>query len=1599
MPDYVQMPSATVTLADMGEKTISADVKIDPDIAPIRVDGDWALEFDGSKYVMPLREPQAAKENTVINPTLSLTFHHWAQYELKRWFFFTVQPTESGTAVADKYIAPVSLNLGDFCTLFKKVLQHYYGERITLDLNPSYVYAAEPSTIEISYSYLWDVLIKFYELWGVRWTIEPAEDCDNRTEGGERYVIKVGYDADEISHILEYGFDGGLLKVERQVQSEDIRNMVLGRGGAKNLPCRYFKDVDPQNPSFPADPDWIPELRNIYFSELRGKAFRDYIRGWKTNPHRQLTETDGTPIKPYGSNTPIAVEAVDASLLAENVAYNLGHNDAKFNPIEWVSDKYVVARGNVGALAGSSIALYGELMAGLENNEEIYPTIQGIYSADHPDFFSSDIGRIDEVVAVEEILSDDVPAATQRESVLVDIATMRRKVVISGSSSLSVLFQSEIFNIEEGKTGDFEPGAVTLKISAFVLSENPSVEVVNADTPSVTHSGTGIPAGRWFARVSVKIQNTQPQQMESEVALEHAKLTKGESAAQWQNTWCIWIKDIWQIPRSAGETDAQYAERVWKPVMGSHSGEEAKVVFSDGWLSTSEDYEFTVVKTPEVDTSKSLNGVASLWKITLAKSDADLESTGLYLPSTMCQAEAGNHFFFIGIDLPNAYVIWAESNLDNYKTDELKKLSGAKPTWVVTLDKVRADEGGAIDSLRRKIKPGASIRIADKHFIKGAAVTLYIQSVTLTYKEPSSDDAALIPDLEVTLSNDYATSANPVTTLQGDVDVLSRQVGSLSAIEKVVRQIGDKLYLRKDGISDRSVSPTQFGSLVTSSNFRQGMVGGAGWGIFRDEQGRAYIETDCLRVRQEMQVNTLVINQIAARGGMIVESAAAMTVSNAVPVPGTPSADSWICYFDTKEGTVVNQFVVGDIALCMRFNPDMLSSDPSKALKYYKRVVIDVDDDHIVLGNGIGAGIPEKGDVIVQWGHLHATERQSVIVRDVIGGGYERFIDGLNSLSAEGEEYFFVGKQSGMYNGRPRFFVGDAESYLEYVDGVLRFKGAISTEAVMGNTTIDQYISNSVLREVSKVTGGRVNLLRNTDFRSAFSEWWSVEVFQGASWWVQEPRAAKTGSVNNRFYVTLPTSGSRVELKQNLAEKDFNGIGALTFSFDCSATLGAAITVKPMLLVLDSIVGRQYNFPTVTVGSSRVAVTLDISDVQWKNVEEVTLALEFSGSGSAGISSLMLEEGTTNQEWVASPLDNLYLRSALKEATTIAGGLILTSLIKLGYTQNDGEYKVMSGINGVAAPQEPGNGIALWAGGEQKDRGSSTDDDAATWLVRHDGTGYAAGNTVKFKPSMVTVGAKDELRLLKEGMYLYDGNNVRLQVTNKAIPTDLDAKTTPTAINLNQTWNCTYSVNGGSSVSVPSWSVQTSDHWQQIGSYALSNAARVPAGSVVTCDLEIILQGVINRDNPEPEGGISAPRFPEVRVQLMRRSDNLVIWEEKARMEIYGNQTIATIEGGMAVVPTQSAYALVVSFVDHGVGTTATESSQITVIMDATCSPYNDNKTILGNDGIYSGWGQTTWLANSEQIVMRHGDFGLKISKDGIQKWDATNNSWTKASL
>lgn len=107
-----------------------------------------------------------------------------------------------------------------------------------------------------------------------------------------------------------------------------------------------------------------------------------------------------------------------------------------------------------------------------------------------------------------------------------------------------------------------------------------------------------------------------------------------------------------------------------------------------------------------------------------------------------------------------------------------------------------------------------------------------------------------------------------------------------------------------------------------------------------------------------------------------------------------------------------------------------------------------------------------------------------------------------------------------------------------------------------------------------------------------------------------------------------------------------------------------------------------------------------------------------------------------------------YLRDELKkQGTTIEDGLILSSLIALGYTDDNNVRHTLAGINGLYIPALGGRTIGSWWGGSMVDLFDKNDNlinptpaDAATSLIRMDGTGYFVNGLFRIKKTGLEIG-------------------------------------------------------------------------------------------------------------------------------------------------------------------------------------------------------------------------------------------------------------------
>lgn len=1034
---YATLHQATVSLQDMGDRLINTQVKIDGDVVP-SFDG-WELEFNGERFILPVKEPQASKDISSRNSIVDLTFYSWAVYQMKRYYFMEMTSVGAGVSIADKYEASINLSVSDFVVLFNKVLDYYFGGKIRMDLYRSSQteYSSEPVFFQISKMFIWEVLQKFFEIYGYRWSLDYDATQDI-------YYIKVNYPAEIIDdHDFMYGYEGGLTRFERQVQDYDVQNILLGRGGEKNLPFRYFKLADPNNTAWEEDPDAIPELANVYFENLRDANFRWYVRGWMHNPNRDTSGDEAwDPGHVFPTYSVIPAEYQDA--------YNKGATDTRFDPVEYVKDEL-------------SISKYGERWGMLDDNDEIYPTIQGVEVSGH---------RIDEVLAVSEIITDNVEeAATQSSEVYSIEGAHETQGVYPGPNTFVI--RGKDFTVPAGlvvnvsiigsyigyatrvRRGPLPPGrGESIAISRddprqnlLFIDTQGSRLIIRRKSDDTEVSAVALTQGEYYYELSLRVVNSDDTYYTYFAGINGLRMVSAtENPNAWKPTFDIWVGNIWGSSQGNLESDEDYSRRVWTKILGDRTGKEAKVVFSDGFMSISQDYEFVIADYPVVDRSRTKDGVLSEWKITMYKSDAEYKATGLYIPNSTTGGKpvAGDHFYFTGIDMPFMYVSLAEERVSESKTDALEETKDVKPTWVINLDKVRINTLEASDQGRLlidRLSTGTMIRIRDKRFTDDQALALYVKSLTYTWSNLSKSDAGINPAIEVVLTDKVAAVMSPLQQVQGEISTIRSSYVKTADLEATIRAVTAPMFLKKTGETENSESPTHFAGLLSSKNFAQGEFGGTGWGHYIDPEGSSVLEVDKIVARQELRVNSLVTNQVSYEGGRQVISAASIECNRVID-----DDSGYICYFDQKQGSLSNLFVVGDYALSQVFDPENVE------IKYYKRRVTEVADSYIVLSKSDydGLGVPEEGDIIVQYGHMSDPSRQYVIVRDVIGGGNERMLSGLNSASATGVEYYFAGKQN---NGASRWFVGNAQGeHAEYINGTLNITGRISAQSVLQNS-------------------------------------------------------------------------------------------------------------------------------------------------------------------------------------------------------------------------------------------------------------------------------------------------------------------------------------------------------------------------------------------------------------------------------------------------------------------------------------------------------------------------------------------------------------------
>lgn len=174
---------------------------------------------------------------------------------------------------------------------------------------------------------------------------------------------------------------------------------------------------------------------------------------------------------------------------------------------------------------------------------------------------------------------------------------------------------------------------------------------------------------------------------------------------------------------------------------------------------------------------------------------------------------------------------------------------------------------------------------------------------------------------------------------------------------------------KTDGVTFDSVTSD---SIRSAGQFVDGMLG-AGFHLWKGEDGRTYLTVDKLTVRQTMAVMELLIEKVRSVGGQICVSAANGRIKTV-----EESGEHYLITFEQE-----NMFVQHDLVRCQTFT--------GKDMRSYWVEVTDVTETGIVVAKEEFEGVePKEGDECVLMGNTANTDRQNIVLISATEDGQPR---------------------------------------------------------------------------------------------------------------------------------------------------------------------------------------------------------------------------------------------------------------------------------------------------------------------------------------------------------------------------------------------------------------------------------------------------------------------------------------------------------------------------------------------------------------------------------------------------------------------------------
>lgn len=383
------------------------------------------------------------------------------------------------------------------------------------------------------------------------------------------------------------------------------------------------------------------------------------------------------------------------------------------------------------------------------------------------------------------------------------------------------------------------------------------------------------------------------------------------------------------------------------------------------------------------------------------------------------------------------------------------------------------------------------------------------------------------------------------------------------------------------------------------------------------------------------------------------------------------------------------------------------------------------------------------------------------------------------------------------------------------------------------------------------------------------------------------------------------------------------------------------------------------------------------------------------------ITNFKIEKGRYETPWKPNATDYNYLGEALKQGGSVDAGLVLTRLLQLGCTGASGTFRTTAGMNGLVRDPSDPRDLAIWAGG---DPGEHMDASRVAMGWFHDGTGFAAHNTIRFKERTVELGEGMELTDREMCLKDEDGNR-RYVISRDSVGTPEDYLT-DTKINV-------YKVLSFSTGDIGLYvDGAESEFGFDTGEKSIGEYGGLRKGSTARVDVDSLRRFVYSHmdgDDPVPSDEAWAENkvfSTSVRLYFRESPGGTESYRDipyRPRPYVSGTATEYeakgtaeyVVQGAGSGTVTLKVTACLVHSVPGGSPSQLALAGGVSVTAQGVIGRRYDSQVRNGPDGWVAAWPTTASLVREGHILLRVGDYGLRIdTENGVQINRGDGRGW-----